>query len=361
MLESDIERMRDRSDDVAKAGEPAIWFPAVRCGTGADVFTETLAGRLQKHGIRTEITWLPHRAEYAPWTVSVPEPPSWANIVHVNTWLHPRFIPKHLAVVATLHHSIHHPVLEPYKGLPRSAYHRYWIRRVERATMHRADCVVAVSHFAADTARRAVLDRPMDVIHNGVDLQRFSPLPEHQSHRPFRLLYVGSWMARKGVDLLAPIMRELGGEFELRYTGGPAAERDKSRMPANMHDTGRLKGEEAVSTVMQDADALLFPSRSEGFGLVAAEAMASGLPVIATRGSSLTEVVEDGSSGILCAQDDVRAFAAAARCLAGDQTLWQRMSNAAVERVARRFSLASMIDAYVDIYARRPHRGAETL
>ena len=361
MLESDIERLPDRSHGVGKAGEPAVWFPAVRCGTGADVFTETLAGQLQKHGIRTEITWLPHRAEYAPWTVAVPEPPDWANIVHVNTWLHPRFIPWNLAVVATLHHSIHHPALEPYKGWPRSTYHRYWIRRVERATMHRADCVVAVSQFAADTARRVVLDRPMDVIHNGIDLQRFRPPQRRSPHQPFRLLYVGGWKMLKGVDLMAPVMRQLGDPFELRYTSGPAAERDKLHMPANMHDIGRLKGEKTVVDAMQNADALLFPSRSEGFGLVAAEAMACGLPVIATRGSSLTEVVQDGSSGILCPQDDVGAFSTAARRLAGDQALWQMMSNAAVERVARKFSLASMIDAYVDVYVKRLRRSAGTL
>jgi glycosyltransferase involved in cell wall biosynthesis len=128
-----------------------------------------------------------------------------------------------------------------------------------------------------------------------------------------------------------------------------------------MHDIGRLQGAEAVANAMQDADALLFPSRSEGLPLSVLEAMASGLPVIATRGSSLTEVVADGSSGILCLQDDVGAFSAAARCLAGDQALRQRMSNAAVERVARQFSLASTIGAYADVYAKCLRRGAEAL
>lgn len=350
MLEPDSERLRDRLHGAGKTAEPAIWFPAVRCGTGADVFTETLAGQLKKRGIRTEITWLPHRAEYAPWTVPVPRPPDWANIVHVNTWLHPRFIPRHLAVVATLHHSIHHPALEPYKGWLRSAYHRYWIRRIERSTMQRADGVVAVSRFAADTARRAVLDRAMDVIHNGVDLQQFKPLPKRQSHRPFRLLYVGSWMARKGVDLLAPIMRELGAGFELRYTGGAAPDRHKSQMPANMHDIGRLKGEEAVARAMQDADALLFPSRSEGLPLSVLEAMSCGLPVIATRGSSLTEVVENGLTGILCAQDDVRAFSAAVRRLADQPKLAMVMGQAARTTSQHRFGIDVMVDAYLAAY-----------
>lgn len=47
----------------------AVWFLTVRAHTGADIFTERLAEGLQKKGIRAEITWLPHRAEYLPWTV----------------------------------------------------------------------------------------------------------------------------------------------------------------------------------------------------------------------------------------------------------------------------------------------------
>src|SRR5699024_8793159 len=121
---------------------------------------------------------------------------------------------------------IHDPALAPYKGRLRSVYHRHWIRRVERATMQRSNKIIAVSQFAADTARRYVLDCPIGVIHNGVDNDTFHPPVERHLHHPFRLLYVGSWMARKGVDLLAPVMRELGDHFELHYTGGSAAGKD---------------------------------------------------------------------------------------------------------------------------------------
>src|SRR5690606_24967550 len=90
---------------------PAVWLPAVRVGTGTDVFTQRLCRGLRARNVRAEITWLPRHTEYLPWAVRLPEPPAWANIVHVNTWLHRRFIPKHLSVVATMHHSVHDPVL----------------------------------------------------------------------------------------------------------------------------------------------------------------------------------------------------------------------------------------------------------
>jgi glycosyltransferase involved in cell wall biosynthesis len=333
------------------SSSPAIWFPAVRTGTGTDVFTERLAAGLQARGLQAGISWLPLRAEYAPWSVPVPRVPAWATVCHVNTWLHPRFIPRHLPVVATLHHSIHDPALLPYKGWLRAAYHRHWIAPIERRVLRRAEHVVAVSRFVADMARQTLCDVPMQVIYNGVDTQAYHPGNRvRRPGEPFRLLYVGSWRALKGVDLLAPIMRELGDDFELRYTGGTAAERDKPGMPANMHDLGRLSGRQVVAA-MQDADAFLFPSRSEGFGLVVAEAMACGVPVIATHGSSLTEVVEDGVTGMLCPKDDVSTFVTAARSFAADVVGHQVMVRISRERSATRFSAQEMFDAYIRNYS----------
>lgn len=329
---------------------PAIWFPAIRTGTGTDVFTERLVGGLQARGLRAEVTWLPLRAEYAPWTVPVPPLPEWATVCHINTWLHPRFIPRQLPVVATLHHSIHDPALKPYKGWLRAAYHRWWIAAIERRVLRRADRVVAVSRFVADMARQTLCDVPMAVIYNGIDTEIFRPGSRvRQPGEPFRLLYVGSWMARKGVDLLAPIMRELGDGFELQYTGGPAVEKVKPVMPRNMHDVGHLSGPQVVAA-MQGADAFLFPSRSEGFGLVAAEAMACGLPVIGARGTAVAEVVTEGQTGFLCDISSIGSFAASCREIAADRSLAEKLGYAGRERVATIFSSRLAVDSYFDIY-----------
>ena len=335
---------------MSEQAAPAIWFPAIRTGTGTDVFTERLVAGLQARGLRAEITWLPLRAEYAAWTVSVPPPPAWATVCHINTWLHPRFIPKQLPVVATLHHSIHDPALRPYKGWLRAAYHRWWIAPIERRVLRRADRVVAVSQFVADMARHTLCDVPMGVIYNGIDTEIFRPGNRvRQPGDPFRLLYVGSWMARKGVDLLAPIMRELGDDFELHYTGGPAAEKDKAGMPNNMHDIGRLSLPQVVAA-MQNADAFLFPSRSEGLPLVAIEAMACGLPVIAMEGTAVEEVISHGRTGFLCAREDVHAFADAAQEMAVSLELHLGSRAAAQGAAFTRFQDSLMVEAYVQAY-----------
>lgn len=331
--------------------EPAVWFLAVRTGTGTDVFTERMVAELHRLGLKAAITWLPLRAEYAPWLVPVPKPPAWANVVHVNSWLHARFLPRQLPVLVTIHHAAHHPSIRSYKGVARALYHERWIAPNERRTLRRADRIVAVSRFVADTAKQALLDKPMTVIYNGVDIDLFVPGDRlRRSESPFRLLYVGGWKRLKGVDLLAAIMRNLGDGFELRYTGGAAAASDQPELPSTMHDIGRLHGDEAVAAEMKDVDALLFPSRSEGFSLVVVEAMSCGLPVVATRGSSLAEAVADGVTGVLCSQDDVSAFAAVIRAFARDIHGHELARRAARARAVAFFSLAKMLEEYISVY-----------
>lgn len=330
---------------------PAVWFPAVRANTGADVFTERLANALIECGIQAEICWLPLRAEYAPWSVPIPTTPAWATVAHINTWLHPRFIPEDLPLVATIHHAVHHPDAESYKGLSRTAYHKHWIAPIERRSIQRANKVIAVSQFVADSAKHSLVDIPIQVIYNGIDAKLFRPGGRVRYFgEPLRLLYVGSWVARKGVDLLAPIMRELGEGFELHYTGGPAAEYDKAHMPLNMIDIGRLQGDAAVAAAMQNADALLFPSRSEGFGLVAAEAMACGLPVVASRIGPLVEIIDHGESGLLCSMNDVTGFVTAIRKLSTDQNLLDDMRRGVSRRAKEQFSEKVMVRSYLDAY-----------
>lgn len=326
-----------------------VWFPAICAGSGADVFTERLCAGLNAHGIRAEITWLPLRAEYAPWTVQVPHPPAWATVVHVNSWLHPRFLPRGLPVVTTLHSCVHDPALRPYKSAAKALYHAVWIRRVEAANLRRATRVVAVSHYTAHMARAVFGAREIEVIHNGVDTDRFSPIGRQRPQRPFRLLYVGNWSARKGVELLAPILRELGEGFELYYTADRRGAHLRHVLPGNCRCIGRLDALGLVEAYRQ-ADALLFPSRLEGLPLTVIEAMACSLPVIAAKTSSLPEVVEHGKTGLLCPVDDIGAFVAAARMLAEDPARWQAMRQAARERAEAMFSAQEQLMRWIALY-----------
>jgi glycosyltransferase involved in cell wall biosynthesis len=328
---------------------PAIWLPTIRTGTGSDVFTFRLVKALKKRGIRADITWLPHRAEYAPWSVSRPLPPRWANVVHINSWLPQRFIPQHLPLVVTSHHCVHDPFFTPYKDFVRGLYHRLWIRHCETQNILHASKVTAVSQYTAKQTTRVFGRSDIEVIYNWIDTEIYTPVLRPHPHDPFRLLFVGKPSRRKGSDLFLTIMERLGPEFELRYTGLPQ-DLGKTKLPSNIIPIGHPTGETTLIETYRNADALLFPSRLEGFGLVMLEAQAIGRPVIATNGSSLSEVAIQNQTALLCPIDDLDAFANAARMLRDSPKRWRQMCENAAIHAKERFAEEPAIDAWIDLY-----------
>jgi len=98
------------------------------------------------------------------------------------------------------------------------------------------------------------------------------------------------------------------------------------------------------------ADLLLLPSQSESFGLVALEAMACEVPVIATRVGGLPELIEDGATGLLFPVGDVEAMAAGAISLLSDQTQSQQFGRRGREVAVTRFSADKIIPEYEALY-----------
>lgn len=328
-----------------------VWFPTIHAGTGVDRFTEGLVEGLVQRGIRAEIEWLPHRAEYLPWTVRVPSSPDWASVVHINSWTHQRFVPKDLPCLVTLHSCVHDSAFSPYKSYLQRIYHRLWVYQREIESMRRAQAITAVSEYTARVARKVFSrERDIQVIHNWVDTSTFAPIYRTVPSRPFRLLFVGNMSLRKGRDLLIPIMERLGPDFELSYTGAPEDFPHREGLPGNMLPLGRIDGPEAMAEVYQDHDALLFPSRLEGLPLAVLEATSSGLPVIAANASSLPEVVRHWETGVLCALNDVDAFVDAIGSLARAQDHWLEMRINGRQLIESEFSMEPALDRYIKTY-----------
>ncbi len=330
--------------------KPAIWFPTVRTNTGSDHFTKQLVAALNQQGFQAEITWLPHHAEYLPWLVPVPQKPEWANIVHVNTWLHSRFLPRDLKIVATLHHCVQDRAFFPYKTFAQKVYHRFWITPIEEHCLNVADKITTVSQYTALCAKEIFDIDDVQVIYNGIDHNTFHPdISTKLANRdqPFKLIFVGSNSVRKGFDLLPKIMRQLGDDFLLFYTSNAEAYQP---LPQNMIQLPPQKTAQDLANTYRTMDALIFPSRLEGFGLVVAEAMACGLPVVITDGSALTELVGHGETGFLCAKDDVDAFADTVHYIASNNQLRDKVKTTAREHIVKNFSVNKMVDGYIKVY-----------
>ncbi|HEX8905971.1 MAG TPA: N-acetyl-alpha-D-glucosaminyl L-malate synthase BshA, partial [Longimicrobiaceae bacterium] len=111
-----------------------------------------------------------------------------------------------------------------------------------------------------------------------------------------------------------------------------------------------LGKQDTVAEIMACADLLLLPSQNESFGLVALEAMASGVPVIASNAGGLPEVVEDGETGFLSPVGDVEAMAEGAAAILRDDGTWRRFSAAARQSAVERYGVQKVIPQYERYY-----------
>jgi glycosyltransferase involved in cell wall biosynthesis len=172
------------------------------------------------------------------------------------------------------------------------------VRAAEQVEHDLATRVAAASSFT----KRTLIDHGVDaakirVNPYGVNCSRFSMKPDPKS-RPLRFIFVGLVDARKGIPLLLDAWRSLGGMNAELWIVGSASKDVVALLPElpGLKYWGKVPHAE-VALLMQQCDALVFPSYFEGFGLVLLEAMASGLPVITTTATAGPDIVTEGEDG----------------------------------------------------------------
>ncbi|MDX6598095.1 MAG: hypothetical protein QOE87_1982 [Gaiellales bacterium] len=278
-----------------------------------------------------------------------------AAIAHTHYFVSPRL---RCPAVVTVHDISYVRAPELFSRRDRSLF------GLVRGSVRRAERVIAVSEFTrADVCDQYGLD-PAKVIAipNGVS-SAFRPLEDAKDRvrerfgidRPY-VLCVGALQARKNIPLAIEAYARLmgrGTECELVVAGGDRGGRIdvldailRTRMTGRVHLVGHVEDEE-LPALYSAAQALVFPSLYEGFGLPALEAMASGTPVVASNTTGLAEAV--GDAGLTVDPASAEELAEALGRVLGDTELRDRLVAAGYARAAH-FTWARAAGATAGVY-----------
>ena len=222
----------------------------------------------------------------------------------------------------------------------------------ELSEYEQADAIAVPSRFAASTfVARGVPATKVIVNPLGVDRGRFAVPVKAGTGKP-RILFAGEIGVRKGIAHLLEAFASLSAGAELHLVGPvePGFEVILARCSlAGVILHGPLSGT-ALVRAYANADIFCLPSIEEGFGMVLGEAMAAGLPVVATSVTGASELIESGREGILVPPADVPALRDALRALIDDSANRARMGAAARARLDKGLSWNDYAERALDAY-----------
>lgn len=241
-----------------------------------------------------------------------------------------------------------------------------WNRRLHAPMVHR---FVALSRHQERylSERVGIAPRRITQIYNGVDVERFHPREAIRADTAFVIGTVGRMQEVKDplhlVEAFLHLRRsrpDLAPRLRLAMVGDGAL---RGAVEARLREGGawdaaRLTGpREDVAEQLRAFDVFALPSKAEGISNTILEAMATGLPVVATRVGGNPELVEEGRSGFLTPPSDPPALAAALARYADDAALVAAHGAAGRERARAEFSLERMVARYTALYDEGVRRG----
>ncbi len=226
---------------------------------------------------------------------------------------------------------------------------------VFKAIWKKAAALVAPSEGLKDRALKFLPSAEIDVIPNGVELDRFTPAESAQKAEILRLLTVGRLSVTKRVEILidaVEIMHSKGCEIHFTIVGGGQMLQNLKQIALNknldniIELTGRIDAEDMPQVYRQN-DIFISASMQEGMSNAMLEAMASGLPIVTTRCEGAEELIAD--NGLVVENANAEEIAKAVRKIAGDRQTYKRMAVAA-RRQAQKFTWNEVASQYIELY-----------
>lgn len=247
-------------------------------------------------------------------------------------------------------------------------------RRVVAFSIERSDGVTTVSgSLRADTISALGVRHAIEVIPNFLDCGEYRRRPDAALRArlcpPDRydalVIHVSNLRPVKRVDVALEVFRRIRGRVRARFliAGDGPVRGDAERQAAESgidNDVAFLGEQDDLVALLSVSDLFLLPSIQESFGLAALEAMACGVPVVASRVGGLPEILEDGVTGYTCGPDDVEGMADRGVRLLTDRDHHARIAAAASALVRENYCTDRVVPLYEAAY-RRVLQAAGTL
>jgi N-acetyl-alpha-D-glucosaminyl L-malate synthase BshA len=234
--------------------------------------------------------------------------------------------------------------------------------RVTRYAIERSDAVTCPSQYLKDRTEQVFgVRRPIEVIPNFVDPERFRPADPSRPRRSFGepgkkvLIHVSNFRPVKRTSLVVEAFAKVAAATPallLMVGDGPDRAACEERAKAlGLRDKVRFLGAQTdVQHLLPAGDVFLLPSEYESFGLAALEAMACGVVPIATAAGGLPEVIRDGVDGVLIPEARIGTMGEAALALLRDVPRLQAMKAAARTAAVERFPRSAALPRYEAVY-----------
>lgn len=169
-----------------------------------------------------------------------------------------------------------------------------------------ADYCVVASGFSKKTLEDAGVEAgKILVLPLGVDIEKFA-FEKRKKNRPFQVLFVGSVGQRKGIKYLLDAVKRLNTHnVKLKIIGPIIGSGRTFKRYSGMHEYLGALNQDEIRRHMHESDCLVLPSVFEGFGRVIPEAMATGMPVIASANTAAPEIIREGVDGFVVEPRDI--------------------------------------------------------
>jgi glycosyltransferase involved in cell wall biosynthesis len=288
------------------------------------------------------------------------------DLIHAHDWVVGRAAVElknrlGLPLISTIH------ATEIGRGGSLDGEYRRKVRDIERLLVEQSDRIICCSNYMFDHIQHELgaVNAKIRVIPNGVEVSRFKGdgephlIPTGVSENRKVILYVGRIVREKGIFTLLDAFEELrirGKDVSLVFVGEGPLKEDlaKEILWRKLSDRVKLAGfvdEQKLVSLYNSSDVFTLPSQYEPFGMVVLEAMASKIPVVVSDVGGLSEIVDDGITGVKVRASDPHALAEGILRVLEDQGLSERLKENAYQMVQEKYKWNLIAEKTLEVYA----------